>query len=206
VKSIFIWFLVLVSLPCLAREVPFDDVIRAPERFNRQHVTVTGLIETGGDDHVLWRDVSALKRQDLERSIHVWPDLNLPPYPDTNMSPDSPANLHWVKLTGIIDTSIHGRFGTERFGMTLEKIQILPGPRLKQFLDDSIWLKNDTRHHLKIDIHSKYGEETSEIDPGRLHYSEIPPRSNARIDLALNGKLFARLRLAPSFGPLPWRD
>jgi hypothetical protein len=145
-------------------------VIRHPERFNRQHVTVTGLIETGGDDHELWRDVSALKHRDLERSIHVWPDLSRPTYPGTNMSPDSPANLHWVKLTGIIDTSIHGRFGTERFGMTLEKIQILPGPRLKEFLPILSWFKNESDNSVKVYVQSK--DQSSEFT---LRHNDLEP-------------------------------
>jgi hypothetical protein len=155
VKTIFIAFLILISSSCLAREVPFDDVIRHPERFDRQRVTVRGLLETGGDDHELWRDVSALKHQDLDRSIHVWPDLSRPTYPGTNMSPDSPANLHWVKLTGIIDMSIHGRFGTERFGMTLEKIEILPGRRLKEFLPVLSWFKNESGVPVEVYVQSR---------------------------------------------------
>lgn len=165
VKPAWISFLVLITFSCLAREVEFDDVVRNPERFNRQHITVKGLLQTGGDDHELWWDVSALKHVDLDCAIHVWPDLSRPTYPGTNMSPDSPANLHWVKLTGIVDTSIRGRFGMERFGMTLEKIQILPGRRLKEFLPVMSWFKNESGNSVKVYVESK--DQASEFTLGR---------------------------------------
>ena len=50
------------------------------------------------------------------------------------MSPDSPANLHWVKLTGVVDTTARGRIGDEPFGLLQKKIELLPSPRLKESL------------------------------------------------------------------------
>jgi hypothetical protein len=195
VKPTFASFLILISSSCLAREVPFDDVIRNPERFNRQRVTVTGLIETGGDDHELWRDVSALKHRDLERSIHVWPDLSRPPYPGTNMSPDSPANLHWVKLTGIVDTSIHGRFGTERFGMTLEKIQILPSPRLREFLPVMSWFENESELSLEVYVQSRDQGTQFTLGPKGLNLAlTAGPKCTATITQK-NGRVYAKAAL-----------
>jgi hypothetical protein len=138
--------IIAVGHTCVAAEVAFDDLVRNPVKFNGQRVTVTGLIEVYGDDNELWRDTSARQRIDLKRCIHVWTDLKRPPYPGTNMSPDSPANLHSVKVTRIVDTSIHGRFGNERFGLLEEKIQVLPGPRLKQFLPVFVWFMNESGH------------------------------------------------------------
>ena len=101
------------------------------------------------------------------------PDLSLPPYPGANLSPDSPANLHWVKVTGVIDTSFRGRFGTERFGLLQKKIEILPGRRLKQFLTVLAWFKNETRYEIEIEIEhpptgSSFGVARGDMESGAV--------------------------------------
>ena len=191
----------VLILPCttFARDVAFDDLLRNPSRYNRQRVSVTGIAEVVGDDFELWRDEHAVKQMDLERDIRVVQDLNLPPYPGTNVSRYSPVNLHWVKITGMVDTTWHGRFGFDRFGLMLDRVQILPGPRLKQFLWDSIWLKNDTRHRLNINVSSKGGGMMSEIVPNEVFYDEIKPARVAHIDLSLDNKPFARFHFVPMF-------
>ena len=187
----------LLGQTAYAREVPFDEVLSNPARYNNQQVSVKGIAEVVGDDFELWRDERALRETNLKHQIEVVQDLGLPPYPGTNVSRYSPANLHWVKVTGTVNTAWHGRFGFDSFGLILEHVQILAGPRLKQFLDSAIWLKNDTPRRLKVDVQSKYGEEMSGVGPGGLYYTEIPLRSNARLDLTLEGKLFARLQFVP---------
>ena len=79
-----------------AAEVRFDDLMANPVRYNRQHVTVKGFATTGGDDFDLWRDLRARQRIDLKRRISVLWDLR--------EEPNGPANLRWVKVTGIVDT------------------------------------------------------------------------------------------------------
>jgi hypothetical protein len=135
-----------------ATEVQPDPLLDHPARFDRQEIAVKGLFEVEGDDNYLWRDARARQHFDWKHWIHVYPHLRLPPYPGTNMSPDSPANLHWVKVTGVVDTSVHGRVGDKPFGLLQKKVEVVPGPRLSQFLTMLAWFKNDTGREICIEV------------------------------------------------------
>jgi hypothetical protein len=197
VKLGFVSILIIVGGSCFAGEVPFDEVISNPDRYNHQRITVKGLIETGGDDHDLWRDVTAMKHRDLKHWIHVWPDLRLPSYPGTNMSPDSPVNLHWVKVTGIFDTSIRGRFGNEPFGLAEEKIEILPGPRLKQYLAVLAWFKNESGHEVKINVKTKDWEEETTLDRKELFSAALEGSKCSATITNPDGSVYAKAVLTP---------
>jgi hypothetical protein len=150
------------------REVQFDDLWKNPARFNHQEVTVKGLLVVEGDDNSLWRDADSLRLLDWKHWIHVYPDLSLPPYPGTNMSRDSPANLHWVKLTGVVDTTARGRIGEEPFGLLQKRIEILPGPGLKQFLTILAWFKNDSGREVNTEVNSAIGTAWFAIPSGKV--------------------------------------
>ncbi len=188
---------ILVAHSCVAAEVSFDDLVRNPARYNLQRVTVKGILEVYGDDNELWRDVSARQRIDLNRCIHVWVDLKRLPYPGTNMSPDSPANLHWVKVTGIADTSMHGRFGDERFGLFEEKIQILPGPRLKQFLPVKVWFMNDSGHKVIVNVKTRNQGTEFTLERNTLDSALIEGSKSTATITNPNGSLYAKAVLTP---------
>ena len=40
-------------------EVHFDDLMKKPSNFNRQRVSVRGLLQVAGDNNYLWRDAEA---------------------------------------------------------------------------------------------------------------------------------------------------
>jgi hypothetical protein len=193
--------IILAAQVCVAAEVAFDDLIKSPARFDRERVTVTGLIEVNGDDNDLWRDAYARRRLDLKHSIHVVPDLRLPPYPGTNMSADSPANLHWVKVTGVVDASFRGRFGDERFGLLEEKIQILPGPRLREFLSILGWFRNETSETVYIKILFRDGYTSFGVWPHTLGMESITDdvhkRSTAVVSRTRDGNPIAKCDLMP---------
>lgn len=188
---------ILVAHLCTAAEVSFDDIVKDPARYNLQRVTVKGILEVYGDDNELWRDTSARRRIDLNRCIHVWVDLKRPPYPGTNMSPDSPANLHWVKVTGIVDTSMHGRFGNERFGLFEEKIQILPGPRLKQFLAVKAWFMNESGHKVIVNVKTKNQGTEFTLDRNTLDSAVIEGSKSTATITDSNGSLYTKALLTP---------
>jgi hypothetical protein len=182
---------------CVAVEVRFDDLVKNPARFNHQEVTVTGLLEVEGDSNSLWRDISARQHLDWKHWIHVVPDLNLPPYPGTNMSPDSPANLHWVKVTGIVDTSEHGLFGDKPFGLREKKVQILPGPRLKQLLPILAWFRNESDREIKMEV--KFGRETAwlGIGPHLMSCTGIERGNGTAVAKTKSEKPLAQCALTP---------
>ena len=84
------------------------------------------------------------------------------------MSPDSPANLHWVKLTGVVDTTARGRIGDEPFGLLQKKIELLPSPRLKESLTILAWFKNDSGREVNMEVKSGLGVAWFTIAPGKI--------------------------------------
>jgi len=180
-----------------ATEVQFDELLKDPARFNRQQVTVKGLFEVEGDDNYLWRDVRARQHLDWKHWIHVYPDLRLPPYPGTNMSPDSSANLHWVKVTGVVDTSVHGRVGDEAFGLLQKKVEVLPGRRLSQFLTILAWFKNDTGREIRMEVTFDNQMATFTMPPGDLTNTGIEKGGGMAVAKNTRDKVFARCALTP---------
>jgi len=178
-------------------EVQFDDLVKNPARFNHQEVTVKGLLVVEGDSNSLWRDAGALRRLDWKHWIHVYPDLSLPPYPGTKMSPDSPANLHWVKLTGIVDTTARSRIGDESFGLSQKKIEVLPGPRLREFLTILAWFKNDSGREVNMEVKSTLGAAWFTIAPGKVAEVGIERNNGRATAKNRSKKAFAQCALTP---------
>lgn len=156
-----------------------------------------GLLEVAGDDNYLWRDVKSRTRNNVETLILVVPDLSLPPYPGTNMSPDEPANFRWVKVTGIVDTSFHGRFGSDRFALLQKKIEVLPGPRQRQFLVTLAWFKNESGREVKMDIKSLNQEAVFNISPGEVSETGIGRDKGTLEVQTTSGKRIAKCALTP---------
>ncbi|MDQ2868482.1 MAG: hypothetical protein M3R59_08760 [Verrucomicrobiota bacterium] len=151
-----ILFFILMSVALLsegyARDVDFDALLKNPSKYDRQEVTVTGLLEVGGSENGLWREARALQRKDLHHFLLLVPNPGRKPLPGTNYSPDAPANLHWVKVTGIFDRRIQGHLGFLSFGLSQQNIQVLSGPRLKQLLPILAWIRNVSGVEAKIDV------------------------------------------------------
>lgn len=197
-KRALIFSAFVLAHAVIAREVPFNDVLLNPARFNKQHVTITGIAEVVGDDFYLWGDVAARQRFEPKTSIFVLQNFSLPRYPGTNISRYSPANFRWTEVTGVVNTNFHGRFGELPFGLMLERVQILPGLRLKQFLDIIVWFKNDTSHELKMDVRSKPIERVFDISPGEVSSTEIDVDQRATGELTLSNKRFATWKMNPA--------
>jgi len=147
-RSLVICMLAL-SQSAFAAEVQFDDLRANFKHYDGRQVTVKGILEVAGNDNYLYRNIQAREHQRVW--IHVLPDLNRPDSAG-GLAPDAPANLHWVKITGIVDMSFHGHFGNEPFGLRQTEIEVLPGPRLKRFLAVLAWFKNESRHDVEIEI------------------------------------------------------
>ena len=119
--------------------------------------------------------------------IFVVQDLRKKPYPGTNQSPYSAANLHWAKVTGTVDMSHHGRFGDDPFGLSLEKIEVLPGPRLKKLLPVLVYLHNETGRDVQVQLKAGAITEESAISAGGIYDSAIP-RDGWKILISFAGR------------------
>ena len=124
----------------------FEQLFENPSAFNHKRVTITGIADSVGDNFWVWRDAAAYRHAEAKGAIFIV--CNLPV--TAVRSPSEYANAHWVKVTGIIDTSVHGHFGMDPFSLVTQRVEVLPGPRLQEFLPILGFFRNDTGQTIDI--------------------------------------------------------
>ena len=201
-------FASVLAIVCFAQtsftaEVRFDDLMRNPSRFHQQQVTVTGLAEVGYTIE-LWRDVRARHRVDLKRVITVVQRVD-EARRGSVIAPHSEANLYWVKVTGIVDTHLHGRVGDEPFQLLLEHLEILPGPRERQFLPVLGYFRNDTSITVRLTAYRPSGKY-AETGAGPGGITEIAIHKGKVVVSRLSGKPLAQCELTSPRGAGSYYD
>ena len=147
-------------------DVEFDDLVRNPADFEGRTVSVKGVAEDGGDRIGIYRDVEARRRVDLRKFFLAYLRRDAPNYPGTNMGHYVYANAHWVKVTGVVDRRLRGRFGDEPFGLRLKKLAVLPGDRLMEFVCVQAVILNESSGPIKVDLERDDGGSMFSIGPG----------------------------------------
>ncbi len=177
----------------LAAEIAFDELLSHPTSFNEQHVTVTGVADVSGGEIALWRDPAARRRADLKKVITVLQrqDEIERALRGDGFAPHSGANLHWVKVTGIVDTGLHGRFGDEPFQLLLEKLQVLPGPRLREFLPVVGFFRNNSSQEVRFKLYNGRGHVYAETGAGPHGVTQIGVQKGTAVVTTLGGKKLA---------------
>jgi hypothetical protein len=145
------------SATVLGADVRFDELVRHPERFNGKTVSVVGVAEDGGDRLGIYRDVDVRRRVDLRHFFSAYIPREFPNYPGTNMGHYAYANARWIRVKGTVDTRIRGRWGTDRFGLRLQSLTLLPRPRLMEFICDSAVILNMTFSEVRIEVKREDG-------------------------------------------------
>jgi hypothetical protein len=189
-RSLIVYILAL-SQSAFAAEIQFDDLRTNFKQYDGQQVTVKGILEVAGNDNYLYRDIEGRERQRVW--IHVLPDLNRPSSAG-GFAPDAPANLHWVKVTGVVDMSFHGHFGNEPFGVRQTKIEVLPGPRLKRFLSTLAWFKNESQREVEIEIDASPWATSFDVERGKVGSADIYEGGNNVTVATKDGKVLAKLK------------
>ena len=132
-------------------DLTFEDIFANPARFNHKRVTITGLADVGGDAFWVWRDAKAWRHVEDKGAIFV--ACRIPA--GAVVSPYDYANARFVRVTGTIDTSIHGHLGMDPFSLVLERVEVRPGPRQREFLPILGYFQNDTRTTQRFARHMK---------------------------------------------------
>ena len=189
-RSLIICMLAL-SQSAFAAEVQFDDLRANFKHYDGRQVTVKGILEVAGNDNYLYRDIQAREHQRVW--IHVLPDLNRPDSAG-GLAPDAPANLHWVKITGTVDVSFHGHFGNEPFGLRQTRLEVLPGPRLKQFLPTLAWFKNESQHNIGIEIDARRWATSFDVEPGEVGSADMYKGTNNVTVTTKDGRVLSKLK------------
>jgi len=185
--------LIAASQTCFAAEVKFDDLVDNPTRFDRKRVTITGLADVEGDGFWVWRDGRALRCVDVKRAIFIAYEIPA----KAAISPYAHANLHFVRVTGTVDTRIHGHLGMDPFSIVLEKVEVLPGPRQKQFLPILVWFRNDSNREVELDVRSPPTGAWFTVAPQGTSSSAIEKGKATAIAKTHAGKIIAQCVLTP---------
>jgi len=173
---------------CFAADVNFDDLVNNPARFDRRTVTISGLADVEGDGFWVWRDAQALKSVDLKGGIFIAHEIPR----GAEFSPYAHANLHFVRVTGMVDTRIHGHLGMDPFSIVLKKVEVLPGPRQRQFLPILAWFKNETHHNVDIEVKSPPTGAFFSLGPNGMSSAAIEKGKNTAIAKTGSGTVTAR--------------
>jgi hypothetical protein len=191
VNRSLIFCIVALSQSAIAAEVRFDDLHKNFKQYADREVTVKGILEVAGNDNYLYRDIQS---RELRRAwIHVLPDLNRPDAPG-GLAPDAPSNLHWVKITGIVDVNFHGHFGNEPFALRQTKLEVLPGPRLKQLLPTLAWFKNESQQNVGIEIDAGRWATSLDAEPGEVGSADLYKGTNKVTVTTKDGKILSKLK------------
>lgn len=169
----------------LAGNVRFDELVAHPERFNGRRISVVGVAEDGGDRIDVYRDIEARRGIDLAKAFMAYIPPEFPNYPGTNMGHYVYANARWVRVTGVVDTRIRGRWGDERFGLRLQSLTLLPKPRLMEFVCISAIILNTTASDIAIEVRR---------DDGGTYFGMSADDTAADACISENGTVTAILR------------
>jgi hypothetical protein len=173
--------------------VEFDDLVRNPAKYEGRSVSVKGVAEDGGDRIGIYRDVAARRRIDLRKFFLAYVPSDASNYPGTNMGHYVYANAHWVRVTGVVDRTLRGRWGDQPVGLRLEKLAVLPGPRLMEFVCIQAVILNESSRVAKVEIERDDGGSTFWLGPGEAAgeacMGSNPTRATLRVVLEGRGTL-----------------
>jgi hypothetical protein len=147
-----------------APEVTFPELFKNPAKYDRKRVIINGIADAGGGLLWVWRDPKAW--QDLKACLKtrgqvcddtgaIFVVYDTPPRAKVGLYDH--VNAHHVRATGIIDTRIRGHLGGDPFSMVLEHLEVLPGPRLREFIPILGFFRNDSGMTIKLE--TEFGNE-----------------------------------------------
>ncbi len=145
-------------------EVTFQELFANPPKYDRKRVTIRGIADAGGGLLWIWRDAKAWRdleqclksrKPDCDNQGAVFIPYQTPPRADTGLYDH--VNARWARVTGILDTRIHGHLGGDPFSIVLERLEVLPGPRVREFIPILGFFKNDSGRTIRFE--TKFGNE-----------------------------------------------
>lgn len=196
-----------ILIACLAPaafagEVSFDALLSDPQRYHHRQVTVTGIAEIGGGmDFPLWREADTRRRGDLKKVMSVLQrqdEMERALRSGKGIAPHSSANLRRVKVAAIVDTDLHGRFRDEPFQLLLEKLQVLPGRRLYEFLPVIGFFQNGSSQEVRFTLFDTRGHFAGETGAGPHGITQIGVKKGTAVVTTLGGKKLATCPTADS--------
>lgn len=191
---------ILLCHNCFAAAISADELIKNPKRFEGQRVTVRGIAEDAGNRLFIYADYNAVKRGDLKRMFVTYLDPKLPPYRGSNYGYYAYTNARWVKITGIVDMRLKGRFGFDPFGVRLERVEVLSS-RIRELLIPLAYFRNDTNRELEV--RGDYDNQGFSFSLGPRQHNAIGTGKRLKVSVAV------RQRQVAAFGPMTkaqWRQ
>jgi hypothetical protein len=177
--------------------MPFNDVLKNYSGLNGRRVTLVGLAQVEGSDFYLW-DLQDTGHKDLKRAISVLWDTRLPNYPPgSNISHYTYLSFRPVRVTGLVDTHFHGRWGDIPFGLDLERVEVLPGARRRRFLRDIAVFHNSMSIEISVRLYRRsHSNESSEMELGPGGYNDTAIEDGFATVTSLSGKPITKCRIS----------
>jgi hypothetical protein len=185
-------------------EVAFQELFKNPAKYDRKRVTIRGIADADGGLLWIYRDVKAWRdleqclesrKRDCDDTGTIFVPYDTPPRAERGLYDH--VNARWVRVTGILDTRLHGHLGGDPFSIVLDKLEVLPGPRVREFIVILGFFKNDSGRTIRFE--TKSGDEsmmTEGVGPGAVIWAGKIGRGTA-FAKTMNGVTFAKGDLIP---------
>lgn len=180
--------LLAASLVASAALNNFEEVVRHPQKFDREQVSLVGLAHVAGDRFYLYRDVAAASRIDLSNAIFVRQKENGPSY--------AGFNNQWVSVTGIIAADLHGPLG---FGfpceLLVQDVHLAKRNQERQWVSDIGEFRNETPRTVHLRLFDRRHSTYAEFDIGPGGTNGVGIRNGTVVVTTLSGMAVATSRL-----------
>jgi hypothetical protein len=187
-----------------APEVSFRDLFSNPAKYDRKRVAIRGIADADGGLFWIWRDVKAWhdmeqclksRKRDCDNQGAIFIPYETPPRAERGLYDH--VNARWVRVTGILDRRIHGHLGGEPFSIVLERVEVLPGPRIRDFIPILGFFKNDSGRTIRFE--TKFGNEamsTEGVRPSEVIWAGKIDKGTA-FAKTMSGVTFAKGEMIP---------
>ena len=187
-----------------APQVTFSELFKHPANYDRKRVTITGIADADGGLLWVWKDVKAWRdleqclesrKRDCDSKGAIFVVYDTPARSERGLYDH--VNARWIRVTGVLDTRIHGHLGGDPFSIVLEKLEVLPGPRVREFIPIIGFFKNDSGRTIRFE--TKFGHEamsTEGVRPGEVIWAGKIGRGTA-FAKTMNGVTFAKGDMIP---------
>ncbi len=173
-----------------APAVNIQSLLADPKIYEVKRITVEGIARVDGDYVTIYPDSIAATKSDFSKGVSIRGRADAPSY--------QRLNYHWVRVTGVVNTRLHGPYDAFPFELLSERIESLDRPPITD-PNTYIIFRNDMASSITVMTSWPGGSATATLKPGGL--DAVVARSLDVRVTAASGELIAKTSLKPSRVP-----